>query len=224
MGLGRTEGAGPDEVASAADLLAVATAAGRPVCAGDRGCGGHDQGADARLAAGVRSRAIERGCTTAEVLEQLSAVPGWHSLATQLAISAQAGTPAAPALRQLASQERLVARRVRERRARRLPVLLLLPLVALVLPAFLLVTVVPSSRPAASHWSFPDRGRARRGSVRAASGPAGALRPGRGTMTNELRCAAVRCERSDSERAQSTVEYALVLLGPQRWRCCWSRG
>lgn len=32
-------------------------------------------------------------------------------------------------------------------------------------------------------------------------------------MINELRCAAVRCERSDSERAQSTVEYTLVLLG-----------
>ncbi|MCO5318626.1 MAG: type II secretion system F family protein [Microthrixaceae bacterium] len=134
---------GPAGVAVVADLIAVALAAGRGVPA-----------ALSDAASVLRPRwpgspvvraaaALERGLPTGDALEQLATEPGWHPLATQLAISAQAGTPAAVALRQLAAQERLRARRERERRARRLPVLLLLPLVAMVLPAFVLVTVVP---------------------------------------------------------------------------------
>lgn len=133
-----------DDVPIVADLLAVAVSAGAPI-----------QRALIDVAAVLRSRGgaspvvaggdrLERGAELATVLDAMAqAGAGWHSLATQLSLSVDSGVCADGTLRRLASQERLRIRRERERRARRLPVLLLLPLTTMVLPAFMLVTVVP---------------------------------------------------------------------------------
>lgn len=133
-----------DDVPIVADLLAVAVSAGVPVqqalidvAAVMRGRGG----ATPVVTGGDR---LERGAELAAVLDTMAqAGVGWHSLATQLSLSVDSGVSVHGALRRLAAQERLRIRRERERRARRLPVLLLLPLTTMVLPAFMLVTVVP---------------------------------------------------------------------------------
>ena len=64
-------------------------------------------------------------------------------LADALRTSARLGPPAAPALRRLATEVRADVRRRAEARARTVPVRLCFPLVACVLPAFALLTVVP---------------------------------------------------------------------------------
>lgn len=64
-------------------------------------------------------------------------------LRAALAAALRSGTPAGPVLARLAERERLRARRRAESRVRRLPVLLLAPLVLLVLPSFVVLTVVP---------------------------------------------------------------------------------
>lgn len=61
-----------------------------------------------------------------------------------LAASAALGSPIVPALGRLAYESRLHQRRRAEARARTVPVRLLFPLVFLVLPAFVLVTIVPA--------------------------------------------------------------------------------
>lgn len=133
-----------DDVPIVADLLAVAVSAGVPVqqalidvAAVMRGRGG----ATPVLTGGDR---LERGAELAAVLDTMARRGvGWHSLATQLSLSVDSGVSVDGSLRRLAAQERLRIRRERELRARRLPVLLLLPLTTMVLPAFMLVTVVP---------------------------------------------------------------------------------
>lgn len=64
-------------------------------------------------------------------------------LAHVLADHLRYGTPLAAGLDRLALEVRLHRRRLAERRARRVPVRLLLPLVSCTLPAFALLTVVP---------------------------------------------------------------------------------
>jgi tight adherence protein C len=64
-------------------------------------------------------------------------------LADSLRTSARLGSPAASALRRLATEVRADVRRRAEARARTVPVRLCFPLVACVLPAFALLTVVP---------------------------------------------------------------------------------
>lgn len=133
-----------DDVPVVADLLAVAVSAGVPIqqalvdVAGVLRTRG---GASPVVVGGDR---LERGAELPVVLDTMAqAGAGWHSLATQLSLSVDSGVSADGALRRLAAQERLRIRRERERKARRLPVLLLLPLTTMVLPAFMLVTVVP---------------------------------------------------------------------------------
>lgn len=150
----RSTGGVVDDVAESADLLALASAAGCPVHealleAGEaRGPGTALHGVAAEL---------ERGQALADVLDRLArrGDDAWHALATTLALSAESGAPAAVVLRRLAAQERTRARRERERRARRLPVVLLLPLVGLVLPAFVLVTLVPFALSGAASFELP---------------------------------------------------------------------
>jgi tight adherence protein C len=69
--------------------------------------------------------------------------PRLRSLADALRTSARLGSPAAPALARLAAEVRADARRRAEARARTVPVRLCFPLVACVLPAFALLTVIP---------------------------------------------------------------------------------
>jgi tight adherence protein C len=66
-----------------------------------------------------------------------------HPLADALLASDRLGAPVGPVLARLADEERTALRRRAEAHARRIPVRLLFPLVFLVLPAFVLLTVVP---------------------------------------------------------------------------------
>ena len=69
--------------------------------------------------------------------------PRLRPLADALLASDRLGAPVGPALARLATEERAALRRRAEAHARRVPVRLLFPLVFLVLPAFVLLTVVP---------------------------------------------------------------------------------
>jgi tight adherence protein C len=94
-------------------LEAVLTAAGDGLCLAD---------------------ALDAEARRTEVLRPLLAL---------LAASEQSGSPAAAALVRLAAATRAQSRRKAMARARTVPVRLLFPLVFLVLPAFLLLTVAP---------------------------------------------------------------------------------
>ena len=69
--------------------------------------------------------------------------PRLRPLVDALLASDRLGAPVGPALARLAAEERAALRRRAEAHARRVPVRLLFPLVFLVLPAFVLLTVVP---------------------------------------------------------------------------------
>jgi len=69
--------------------------------------------------------------------------PALAPLLAILAASERSGAPVGPALRRLAASTRARARRRALARARTVPVRLLFPLVFLVLPAFLMLTVAP---------------------------------------------------------------------------------
>jgi tight adherence protein C len=64
-------------------------------------------------------------------------------LSDALLASDRLGAPVGPVLARLAAEERTALRRQAEAHARRVPVRLLFPLVFLILPAFVLLTVVP---------------------------------------------------------------------------------
>ncbi|HEX5586920.1 MAG TPA: type II secretion system F family protein [Acidimicrobiia bacterium] len=70
-------------------------------------------------------------------------MPQLRALVDALLTSDRLGAPVGPMLARLASEERTALRRRAETHARRVPVRLLFPLVFLVLPAFVLLTVVP---------------------------------------------------------------------------------
>jgi tight adherence protein C len=90
---------------------------------------------------------FDRGVPLADGLARLPdhLGPGAAPLSTTLSVAAVSGTPVGPALQRLADAERRRSRRAAEARARRLPVLLLGPLVGLVLPAFVVLTIVPAA-------------------------------------------------------------------------------
>ena len=69
--------------------------------------------------------------------------PALRPVADALLASDRLGAPVGPVLARLAEEERTALRRRAEANARRIPVRLLFPLVFLVLPAFVLLTVVP---------------------------------------------------------------------------------
>lgn len=70
--------------------------------------------------------------------------PNLQALADALLVTDRLGAPAGPALARLADEQRATLRRRAEAHARRVPVRLLFPLIFLVLPAFGLLTVVPT--------------------------------------------------------------------------------
>jgi tight adherence protein C len=90
-------------------------------------------------------RRVALGARTVDVLEALPARLGdpVRPLAAALLASERYGAPLAESLDRVAREARLERRRGAEERARRVPVLLLFPLVLCVLPAFALLTVVP---------------------------------------------------------------------------------
>jgi hypothetical protein len=92
--------------------------------------------------------AIVRACSVGQAFHEALwdaglRTPGLRSLTETLRTSSRLGSPAAPALARLASEQRAELRRRAEARARTVPVRLCFPLVGCVLPAFALLTVVP---------------------------------------------------------------------------------
>ena len=132
------------DLATCCDLLAVAVASGSPVGQALASVGSVGDGPVAR-SLGRAAESIRRGSTVVEAIDRLGAElgPSGQALSSTLATSVSSGAAPAPSLRRLADAERRRARRRVEARVRRLPVLLLLPLVGLILPAFVLLTLVP---------------------------------------------------------------------------------
>lgn len=91
-------------------------------------------------------REVELGAPRAHALEKLlerTGVGEVEGLVRALTMSEQLGTPVATALETLASDQRRRRLRQAEEQARKAPVKMLFPLVFLILPAFILLTVVP---------------------------------------------------------------------------------
>jgi hypothetical protein len=126
------------------DLLGVAVGAGcTPYLAVDMAARWAPPGMAARMA-GVQ-HACALGATFAEALDDVAErAPPLRPLADALLASDRLGAPVGPALARLAAEQRAELRRHAETHARRVPVRLLFPLVFVVLPAFGLLTVMPT--------------------------------------------------------------------------------
>jgi len=145
-------GPGSDEaVALAADLAAMALAAGlTPYLAVEVLARSGPDPVAARLGAVLAAAAAGDGL--ADALDAEAALsPALAPLLTVLAASGRTGAGAGPALARLAASTRARIRRRAMARARTVPVRLLFPLVFLVLPAFLVLTVAPVVLAAVSH-------------------------------------------------------------------------
>ena len=136
-------GPGDEAVALTADLLAVALGAGlTPYLALGLAGRAAPESVATRLAS-VMARA-EAGQRLADALDaEALATPALAPLLTLLASSERFGAPIEAPLSRLAVTSRGRARRRALARARTVPVRLLFPLVFLVLPAFLILTVIP---------------------------------------------------------------------------------
>jgi Flp pilus assembly protein TadB len=93
--------------------------------------------------------AIVRACSLGQAFDDAlreagRRTPPLRSLTETLRTTNRLGSPAAPALARLASEQRAELRRRAEARARTVPVRLCFPLVGCILPAFALLTVVPA--------------------------------------------------------------------------------
>jgi pilus assembly protein TadC len=126
------------------DLLGVAVGAGcTPYLAVDMAARWAPPGMAARMT-GVQ-HACALGATFAEALDDVAErAPPLRPLADALLASDRLGAPVGPALARLAAEQRAELRRHAETQARRVPVHLLFPLVFVVLPAFGLLTVIPT--------------------------------------------------------------------------------
>lgn len=126
------------------DLLAVAASAGCSLHQAVAAVGAGGTGPVATALRGV-AEDVGRGATLVDAVERMGdrSGPDVTPLVTTLVVAAGAGTPVGPALQRLADTARRRRRRAVEARIRRLPVLLLGPLVACILPAFVLMTLVP---------------------------------------------------------------------------------
>jgi len=141
---GRDAAALGPEVPVTLDLLGVAVGAGcTPYLAVDIAARWAPPGMASRLA-GVQD-ACALGATFVDALDDLAArAPPLRPLSDALLASDRLGAPVGPALARLAADQRAQLRRHAEANARRVPVRLLFPLVFVVLPAFGLLTVIPT--------------------------------------------------------------------------------
>jgi Flp pilus assembly protein TadB len=139
----RVDAAMATELPVVVDILGVAVAAGcTPYLAIEHA----SRYGPPRVAALLRDvlQACGLGQALDDALRDLGvSQPMLRPLADALRTSARLGSPAAPALARLAAEVRADTRRRAEARARTVPVRLCFPLVACVLPAFALLTVVP---------------------------------------------------------------------------------
>jgi Flp pilus assembly protein TadB len=138
-----SDGVTADAVALTADLLAMAVSAGlTPFLALELAVRFTPAPGAARLGAALE--ATQGGSRLADALdEEALRTPALAPVLALLAASERSGAPVAAQLRRLAVQLRAQGRRRAMARARTVPVRLLFPLVFLVLPAFLLLTVAP---------------------------------------------------------------------------------
>jgi hypothetical protein len=125
------------------DLLAVAVGAGcTPFLAVEHAARWAPPAIATSLDGVVRSCGL--GASFGEAWRDVAGrTPQLAPLAEALTTGERTGAPVGPALGRLAAEERAAARRRVESHARRVPVRLLFPLVFLVLPAFVVLTVVP---------------------------------------------------------------------------------
>lgn len=125
------------------DLLGVAVGAGcTPYLAVEVAARWSPPAIAVRLDAVLRACAL--GVSFDVALDDAArATPVLRPLSDALLASNRLGAPVGPVLARLAAEERTALRRHAEAHARRVPVRLLFPLVFLVLPAFVLLTVVP---------------------------------------------------------------------------------
>lgn len=132
------------DLPAAVDLLHVAVSAGHSLHGAVAAVARSGNGPVSEAFADVDQR-FRHGGALVDELERLPARlgPSVRPLSTTLVVAASSGAPLGPTLQRLADAERRRLRRRTEERVRRLPVLLLAPLVGLVLPAFVLLTVVP---------------------------------------------------------------------------------
>jgi tight adherence protein C len=126
------------------DLLALAVGAGLTVPLAVTAVGRRAQGPVAEALADAVEGA-RQGQRLADALDSAGSRLGAEArpLFGALAASERYGAPLGPSLDRQAAEARADRRRRAEERARRVPVLLLFPLVLCVLPAFGLLTVVP---------------------------------------------------------------------------------
>lgn len=140
----RTEEAVVDELPDVVDLLGLTTGAGLPVAAAVRAIAARPGG---RIGTALADAAacLHHGGTTADALTVLAdrCGPALRRLVDALADHDRYGTPLGPILDRVGVEARLARRRQAEQAAQRLPVTLLFPLVLTVLPAFVLLVVVP---------------------------------------------------------------------------------
>ena len=131
------------ELPIAIDLLGVAVGAGcTPYLAVEIVSRWSSPAVAARFASVLGACALGASFDTAlDTLARSS--PRLRPLVDALLASDRLGVPVGPALARLAAEERGALRRRAEAHARRVPVRLLVPLTFLVLPAFVLITVVP---------------------------------------------------------------------------------
>lgn len=127
-----------------AELLRMGVSAGLPPAGALRHASRWIPGAAGAELAGVVAD-LDAGLSLRETLDGLRRrAPELRGVARILQSSAELGTEIGPALARLARDEREALRRAAEARARTVPVRLLFPLVFLVLPAFVLLGVVPT--------------------------------------------------------------------------------
>ncbi|MBS1836172.1 MAG: type II secretion system F family protein [Actinobacteria bacterium] len=155
----------PQDLATCCDLLAVAATSGCTVAGSVAAVASVGTGPVATALGSVADR-MDRGERFADALSVLVPMlgPSAQPLVSTLLAASSSGAPAGPSLLRLADAERVRCRRRIEARIRRLPVLLLLPLAGCVLPAFVLLTLVPAGVAATRGIDLPSAPTSRAGS------------------------------------------------------------
>jgi len=135
-----------DELPEVIDLLGLAVAAGLTTPLAIAAVGRRGPGPLAAALGGATSVAAGQNRRLPDVLDEVHAIlgaEGARPLLAALADSARHGTALGPSLDRLAVEARTTRRHRAEERARRVPILLLFPLVTCTLPALGLLTIAP---------------------------------------------------------------------------------
>ena len=138
-----------------AGLLLVAVSAGHSVHSAINAVGQVDDG----VVGTALARAWQRFCDGSTLADELRALPGLvgeqvRPLCSTLILAMSSGAPLEPALLRLADRERRRVRRRVEQRVRKLPVLMLAPLVTLLLPSFTVLSILPVVLSTAAEANF----------------------------------------------------------------------